>query len=165
MTFNNLEFRPAQATDRKAIWDIIRPIIRKGGTYAFSLDITEQEMMGYWMGADKRIFVAEMEGEIVGTFFIKANQPDMGNHVCNAGFMVAEEHAGKGIGRQMGIFALEQAKRLGYLAMQFNFVISTNLAAIKLWQDLGFNILGEVPEAYRHPEKGLVAVFVMHRGV
>lgn len=165
MTFNNLKFRPAHATDRKALWDIIRPIIRKGGTYAFSPDITEQEMMDYWMGTDKRIFVAEMEGEIVGTFFIKANQPDMGNHVCNAGFMVAEEHAGKGIGRQMGIFALEEAKRLGYLAMQFNFVISTNLAAIKLWQDLGFNILGEVPEAYRHPEKGLVAVYVMYRGI
>jgi GNAT superfamily N-acetyltransferase len=131
----------------------------------FSPDSSEQEMMEYWMGTDKSTFVAEMDGKIVGTFYLKPNQPGLGNHVCNAGFMVDEKESGKGIGRQMGLFALAEAKKGGYLAMQFNFVISTNQAAVKLWLSLGFNIIGEIPEAYRHPEKRLVGVYVMYRRV
>jgi GNAT superfamily N-acetyltransferase len=162
-TIPKLEFRLSQPTDHKALWEIIMPIIRKGGTYVFSPDSSEKEMMNYWMGADKKTYVAEKEGKIIGTFHLKANQPDLGNHVCNAGFMVAEDHAGKGIGRQMGIFALEEAKKSGYTAMQFNYVVSTNQAAVKLWQSLGFDIIGEIHEAYRHPEQGLVGVYVMYR--
>ena len=158
-----LEFRLAKPQDRKALWEIIRPIIRKGGTYVFSPDISEQEMMDYWMNPDKSTFVAEIDGKIVGTFYLKPNQPGLGNHVCNAGFMVDEMESGKGIGRQMGLFALEEAKKSGYTAMQFNFVVSANQAAVKLWQSLGFDIIGEIPEAYRHPEKGLVGVYVMYR--
>ena len=158
-----LEFKLAKPQDRKALWEIIRPIIRKGGTYVFSPDSSEKEMMDYWMNPDKSNFVAEIDGKIVGTFYLKPNQPGLGNHVCNAGFMGAEDHAGKGIGRQMGLFALEEAKKSGYTAMQFNFVVSANQAAVKLWQSLGFDIIGEIPEAYRHPEKGLVGVYVMYR--
>lgn len=161
--FPNLDFRLAQPQDQKSLWEIIRHIIRKGGTYVFSPDSSEQEMMEYWMGTDKSTFVAEMDGKIVGTFYLKQNQPGLGNHVCNAGFMVDEKESGKGIGRKMGLFALEEAKKSGYLAMQFNFVVSTNQAAVKLWQSLGFDIIGEIPEAYRHPEKGLVGVYVMYR--
>lgn len=161
--FPNLDFRIANPTDHKALWEIIRPIIRKGGTYVFSPDSSEQEMMEYWMGTDKSTYVAEMEGKIVGTFYLKPNQPGLGSHVCNAGFMVDEKESGKGIGRKMGLFALEEAKKSGYLAMQFNFVISTNQPAVKLWLSLGFDIIGEIPEAYRHPEKELVAVYVMFR--
>jgi GNAT superfamily N-acetyltransferase len=163
--FPKLEFRLAKPTDHEDLWEIIRPIIRKGGTYVFSLDSSEKEMMEYWMGMDKSTFVAEMDGKIVGTFYLKPNQPGLGNHVCNAGFMVDEKESGKGIGRQMGLFALAEAKKAGYLAMQFNFVISTNQPAVKLWQSLGFDIIGEIPEAYRHPEKGLVGVYVMFRRV
>lgn len=158
-------FRLAKPTDHKALWEIIRPIIRKGGTYVFSPDSSEQEMMAYWLGTDKSTFVAEMDGKIVGTFYLKPNQPGLGNHVCNAGFMVDEKESGKGIGRKMGLFALAEAKKSGYLAMQFNFVVSTNQAAVKLWQSLGFDIIGEIPEAYRHAEKGLVGVYVMFRRV
>jgi ribosomal protein S18 acetylase RimI-like enzyme len=163
--FPELVFRLANPTDHKSLWEIIRPIIRKGGTYVFSPDSSEQEMMDYWMGTDKSTYVAEMDGKIVGTFYLKPNQPGLGNHVCNAGFMVDEKETGKGIGRKMGLFALAEAKKAGYLAMQFNFVISTNQAAVKLWQSLGFNIIGEIPEAYRHPEKGLVGAYVMYRRV
>jgi GNAT superfamily N-acetyltransferase len=164
-TFPNLDFRLANPTDHAALWEIIRPIVRKGGTYVFSPDSSEQEMIEYWLGTDKSTFVAEMDGKIVGTFYLKPNQPGLGNHVCNAGFMVDEKESGKSIGRQMGLFALEEAKKAGYLAMQFNFVISTNQAAVKLWQSLGFDIIGEIPEAYRHPEKGLVGAYVMYRMV
>ncbi|MCH6232403.1 GNAT family N-acetyltransferase [Cognataquiflexum rubidum] len=158
-----LKFRLAKPTDLNALWEIIRPIIRKGGTYVFSLDSSEKEMMAFWMGKDKSTFVAEMDGKIVGTFYLKPNQPGLGNHVCNAGFMVDEKESGKSIGRQMGLFALAEAKKEGFLAMQFNFVVSTNQAAVKLWQSLGFDIIGEIPEAYRHPEKELVGAYVMYR--
>ncbi|MCR9016798.1 GNAT family N-acetyltransferase [Aquiflexum gelatinilyticum] len=157
----NLIFRLGNPKDHKSLWEIIRPIIRKGGTYVFSPDSLEQEMMEYWMSTDKSTYVAEMDGKIVGTFYLKPNQPGLGNHICNAGFMVDEKESGKGIGRQMGLFALAEAKKAGYLAMQYNYVISTNQAAVKLWQSLGFDIIGEIPEAYRHPEKGLVGVYVM----
>ena len=163
MSRKTLKFRLANPTDLNALWEIIRPIIRKGGTYVFSPDSSEKEMMEYWMGTDKSTFVAEMDGRIVGTFYLKPNQPGLGNHVCNAGFMVDEKESGKGIGKQMGLFALEEAKKSGYLAMQFNFVISTNQAAVKLWLSLGFDIIGEIPEAYRHPEKGLVGAYVMYK--
>jgi GNAT superfamily N-acetyltransferase len=163
--FPNLDFRIANPTDHKALWEIIRPIICKGGTYVFSPDSSEQEMMEYWLGRDKSTFVAEMEGKIVGTFYLKPNQPGLGNHVCNAGFIVDEKESGKGFGKLMALFALAEAKKAGYLAMQFNFVISTNQAAVKLWLSLGFDIIGEIPEAYRHPDKGLVAVYVMYRKV
>ena len=158
-----IEFKLAKPQDRKALWEIIRPIIRKGGTYVFSPDSSEKEMMDYWMNPDKSNFVAEIDGKIVGTFYLKPNQPGLGNHVCNAGFIVDEMESGKGIGRQMGLFALEEAKKSGYHAMQFNYVISTNHAAVKLWQSLGFDIIGEIPEAYRHTETGLVGVYVMYR--
>lgn len=164
-TFSKPEFRLANPTDHKALWEIIRPIIRKGGTYVFSPDSSEHEMMDYWMGADKSTYVAEMDGKIVGTFYLKPNQPGLGNHVCNAGFMVDEKESGKGFGRQMGLFALKEAKKAGFLAMQFNYVISTNQPAVKLWQSLGFDIIGEIPEAYRHPEKRLVGAYVMYRRV
>ena len=163
MSRKTLKFRLANPTDLNPLWEIIRPIIRKGGTYVFSPDSSEEEMMEYWMGKDKSTYVAEMDGKIVGTFYLKPNQPGLGNHVCNAGFMVDEKESGKGIGRKMGLFALAEAKKAGYLAMQFNFVISTNQPAVKLWQSLGFDIIGEIPEAYRHPEKGLVGAYVMYR--
>lgn len=156
-------FRKATLADRQALWQIIQPVIRRGGTYVFSPDSDEEKMMGYWLGSDKQTYVAEIEGKIVGTFFIKDNQPDLGNHVCNAGFIVDPNTAGQGIGRQMGLFALSEAKRLGYQAMQFNFVVSTNSHAVHLWQSLGFQIIGEVPDAYRHSERGLVSALVMYQ--
>jgi GNAT superfamily N-acetyltransferase len=158
-----INFRNAIQTDRQSLWQIIQPVIRQGGTYVFSPDSGEEKMMDYWLGSDKQTYVAEIEGKIVGTFYIKDNQPDLGNHVCNAGFIVDPNATGKGIGRRMGLFALAEAKRLGYQAMQFNFVVSTNTHAVQLWKSLGFAIIGEIPEAYRHPELGLVSALVMYQ--
>ena len=120
-------------------------------------------MMGYWMGADKTTFAVERGGELVGTFYLKANQEGLGDHVCNAGFVVAQEAEGQGLGRWMGTIALEEAKKRGYLAMQFNFVIKSNQRAVQLWKSLGFAVIGEIPEAYRHPELGLVPALIFHK--
>lgn len=119
--------------------------------------------MNYWINPDKRTYVAVSDGELVGTFYLKANQPDLGDHICNAGFMVSDQAKGKGVGRSMGLFALEEARRLGFQAMQFNFVIKTNVPALRLWLDLGFAIIGEIPEAYRHPDLGLVPAVIMYQ--
>jgi ribosomal protein S18 acetylase RimI-like enzyme len=120
-------------------------------------------MMGYWLGEDKNTYVAELEGEIAGTFYLKANQPDRGSHVVNAGYMVSPKSAGKGIGKAMAEFSFEEAKRLGFLAMQFNYVVKTNTPAVNLWKKMGFEIVGEVPEAFSHPKFGLTNVYVMYR--
>lgn len=158
-----LNFRQTTQTDSDSIWEIIEPIIREGGTYVFSTDSSQEKMMGYWLASDKVTYVAEMEGRIVGTFYLKANQPDQGSHVVNAGFMVSSRAKGKGIGKAMGEFALLEAKRLGYLAMQFNYVVKSNAAAVHLWLKLGFEIVGEIPDAFNHPKNGLTNVYVMYR--
>lgn len=120
-------------------------------------------MLGFWFGEDKETYVAVLDGQILGTFFLKANQPDLGSHICNAGYMVSPEAKGKGIGRMMAEFSLPEAKRLGFKAMQFNFVVKSNEVAVKLWLSLGFKIIGEIPEAFQHQEKGLVNALIMYR--
>lgn len=159
----NLIIRKADFSDHEAIWEILEPIIRRGGTYVFSTERTKSEMLEYWLNTDKVTYVAEEKGLILGTFYLKANQPDFGDHICNAGFMVNSETQGKGIGRKMGQFALEEARRLGFRAMQFNFVIKTNESAVKLWKSIGFQVIGEVPSAYRHPQLGEVPALIMYQ--
>ena len=119
--------------------------------------------MGYWLGADKTTFAIERGGALVGTFYLKANQEGLGDHICNAGFVVAPEVEGQGLGRWMGKFAQAEAKSRGFLAMQFNFVIQTNQPAVHLWKSLGFSVLGEIPEAYRHPKLGLVSALIFYK--
>jgi ribosomal protein S18 acetylase RimI-like enzyme len=155
--------RVASKEDAEGLWNILEPVIRKGGTYVFSLDKSKESMMGYWMGAGKTTFVVERGGELVGTFYLKSNQEGLGDHVCNAGFVVAPEAEGQGLGRWMGTIALEEAKVRGYLAMQFNFVIKSNQPAVHLWKSLGFSVLGEIPEAYRHPQLGLVSALIFYK--
>lgn len=155
--------RIATKDDEEALWGILEPMVRQGGTYVFSLDKSKESLIGYWMGADKTTFVVELVGQLVGTFYLKANQEGLGDHICNAGFVVAQESMGQGIGRWMGEFAQALAKSRGFLAMQFNFVIKSNQKAVQLWKSLGFSVIGEVPEAYRHPELGLVPVLVLYK--
>lgn len=155
--------RIATIKDEEALWGILEPMVRKGGTYVFSLNKSKESMMGYWMGADKTTFVVERDGELVGTFYLKANQEGLGDHICNAGFVVASVAEGQGIGRWMGEFAQVQAKSRGFLAMQFNFVIKSNQRAVQLWKSLGFAVIGEIPEAYRHPDLGLVPALIFHK--
>ena len=158
-----IEIRKAIEKDESQIWEIIKSVISTGDTYIFSPNSSKEKMLAFWCGADKRTYVAISEGKIVGTFFLKDNQPDLGSHIANAGYMVALEAKGKRIGRQMAEFSIEEAKRLGYRAMQFNFVVKSNANAVRLWRNLGFEIIGAIPEAFQHAENGLTNALIMYR--
>lgn len=155
--------RPAHAGDAAAIWAIIGPIIRAGETYALDRDMGEAEAIAYWLGADKESFVAEEEGAILGTYYIRANQAGGGAHVCNCGYVTSDAATGRGIARAMCAHSLEHARARGYRAMQFNFVVSTNIRAVELWRSMGFDIVGRLPEAFDHPAAGFVDALVMFR--
>lgn len=159
--------------DKEQIWEIIKSVISTGDTYVFAPGSPKEKMLAYWCGADKNTYVAVLSEppapaggineKIVGTFFLKENQPDLGSHIANAGYIVAPDAQGKRIGRKMAEFSLEEAKRLGFAAMQFNFVVKSNENAVRLWQNLGFEIIGEIPEAFRHIENGLTNAYIMYR--
>ena len=156
-----ISIRKAGLPDYNALWEIIRPIIEKGDSYVFYPDTDKSTMLNYWCGVNTNCYVATIHGEVVGTFILKDNQPDLGSHVANASYMTHPEHGGKGIGRAMGEYSISEAKRLGYRAMQFNMVVASNKAAIQLWESLGFSAVGEIPEAFRHKEEGLTDVKIM----
>jgi ribosomal protein S18 acetylase RimI-like enzyme len=158
-----LEIRKAFEADKPEIWEIIKAVLSTGDTYVFYPATPREKMLAYWFAADKQTYVALWENKIVGTFFLKDNQPDLGSHIANAGYMVAPEAKGKRVGTAMAEFSLEEARRLGYQAMQFNFVVKTNEVAVRLWQNLGFEIIGEIPEAFQHAEKGLMNALIMYR--
>ena len=160
-----LDIRLATETDHDAIWDIFHAVIAPGDTYAFDPRMSREEALAYWFRADTHTYVAEDDGHVVGTYILRANQPGSGSHVANAAFMVAPTARGQGIGRAMGENCLSEARRLGFRAMQFNFVVSTNEGAIRLWKQLGFKIVGTLPNAFRHPQKGCVDVYVMFRSL
>ncbi|MBX7173963.1 MAG: GNAT family N-acetyltransferase [Pyrinomonadaceae bacterium] len=158
-----LEIRKAKETDKEAVWEIIQAIISTGDTYVFAPDSPKEKMLEYWFGADKETYVAVLDNQILGSFYLKANQPDLGSHIANAGYMVSPNAKGKGIGRKMAEFSLPEAKRLGFKAIQFNFVVKSNEIAVKLWLSLGFEIIGEIPEAFQHQDLGLVNALIMYR--
>jgi len=160
-----LNIRPACPDDADAVWEIFHAIARRGDTYTFDPGISREEALAWWFGAGTHTFVAESEGQIRGTYLVKANQPGAGSHVANAAFMVAPTASRMGIGRAMGEHALRTARELGFRAMQFNFVVSTNRAAVALWQGLGFAIVGQLPGAFGHPEHGYVDAYVMFRSL
>jgi L-amino acid N-acyltransferase YncA len=155
--------RRATAEDHDAIWTIFQTVIASGDTYVFDPQMPREEALAYWFRADTHAYVAEHEGKVVGTYIVKPNQPALGSHVANAAFMVAPETRGLGIGRLMGEHCLTEAKQLGFHAMQFNFVGSTNEAAVQLWKQLGFEIVGTLPGVYRHARLGFVDAYVMFR--
>ena len=155
--------RLANNGDKPAIWRILKAVIATGDTYVFDPGTPQDEMIAYWFSPEKHVYVADVDGEVLGTFWLKANQPGLGSHVCNAAYMVAPEAAGKGIGRKMAEFSLDEARRLGFTAMQFNFVVSSNTAAIKLWQSIGMEIIGEIPDAFDHREDGMTSALIMYR--
>lgn len=158
-----LVIRPARAADAQAIADIILPTIQAGETYALDPAMRREDALAYWMAADKEVFVAEAGGQILGTCYLRSNQAGNGRHVCNCGYMTAFAATGKGIARRMCEHSLAHARSRGYRAMQFNFVVSTNERAVKLWQSLGFEIAGRLPGAFNHPTHGFVDALVMFR--
>jgi L-amino acid N-acyltransferase YncA len=131
--------------------------------YVFDPLTPREEALAYWFQPGTRTYVAERDGQIVGTYILKPNQPALGSHVANAAFMVSPAAQGLGVGKGMGEHCLVEARRLGFRAMQFNFVVSTNETAVRLWQQLGFRIVGTLPGAFRHSERGYVDADVMFR--
>ncbi len=155
--------RVATADDKEAVWGIIEAVIAGGDTYVFEPGTPREAMLEYWFAPEKSVFVAEEGGEIVGTYWIKANQPGLGDHVCNAAYMVSPAAHGKGIGRRMAEHSLDEARGLGYKAMQFNFVVASNTAAVRLWESIGMRIIGTIPNAFRHRTLGFVDAYIMFR--
>jgi ribosomal protein S18 acetylase RimI-like enzyme len=155
--------RPATSEDDDAIRQIIMPVICGGETYALPIDWTESEALAYWRSPDHTVFVAEDHGAVLGTCYIRPNQRGGGSHVANGAFMTRASAAGRGVASAMCFHAMRHAAEAGYVAMQFNFVVATNVRAVALWQRLGFEIVGRLPGAFRHPALGFVDALVMYR--
>jgi L-amino acid N-acyltransferase YncA len=153
--------RPATRGDDDAIWQIFQAVIRPGDTYVFDPDMSREDALAYWFHSGTSTYVLEEEGSILGTYILRPNQPALGSHVANAAFMVAPTARGAGIGRRMGEHCLAEARAMGFRAMQFNFVVSTNAPAVRLWKQLGFEIVGTLPGAFRHATLGYVDAYVM----
>lgn len=158
-----MQIRQAQASDGPAILQIIIPVIREGATYTLDPQMREADALAYWLSPDKETFVAEEEGVVVGTYFVRPNQAGGGGHVCNCGYMTHAAAVGRGVARAMCQHSLVHARERGYRAMQFNFVVSTNERAVRLWQSMGFAIVGRLPQAFRHPVHGYVDALVMYQ--
>lgn len=154
--------RPATEADHDAIWSILKPVYRAGETYCIPRDITRTEALKDWFNKPFTAFVAEHRGRILGTSHVGANRPAGGSHVANASFATHPEARGKGVARALADHAKSWAAAHGFRAMQFNFVVSTNEDAVHLWQKAGFEIVGRLPAAFRHPGKGLVDALVMY---
>jgi ribosomal protein S18 acetylase RimI-like enzyme len=160
-----VNIRKASASDAEAISAVLLPIIREGATYALDTEMSEADALSYWLGPDKETFVAEEAGVILGTYYIRPNQAGGGRHVSNCGYMVSASATGRGIAQRMCEHSMEYARSQGYRAMQFNFVVSTNERAVRLWQSLGFQIAGRLPLAFQHPTAGYVDALVMYRSL
>ena len=156
-----IKIREATNLDHGAIWTIFGEVIAAGETYPIDPNISRKEAFAYWFQSDAHAYVAENDGKAVGAYTLHRNQSGGGAHVANAAFIVSKHARGQGVGRAMGEHCLKEARRLGFRAMQFNFVVSTNESAVKLWQDLGMKIIGTLPRAFRHPTRGYVDVYVM----
>jgi L-amino acid N-acyltransferase YncA len=168
MSNQTLMFRLATSDDWAAIWPIFRTVVVEGGTYPYPPDITEAQAQSLWMfnGDDRRFtYVAVLDDSVVGTAYLKPNQMGLGDHVANAGWMIAPEASGQGIGRRFAAHVIEEAEHLGFTGMQFNAVVSTNTRAIALWESMGFEIVGTVPRAFRHVTEGPTAIHMMYRSL
>jgi ribosomal protein S18 acetylase RimI-like enzyme len=151
--------------DADPIWAILEPTIRAGETYTLPRDMTCKDALDYWFALRHEVFVAEDAAQIVGTYFLQANQQGGGSHVANCGYITAPWATGRGVARAMCAHSLKRARERGFTAMQFNVVVSTNERAVALWQHFGFEIVGRLPGAFQHPIKGLVDALVMYRSL
>jgi ribosomal protein S18 acetylase RimI-like enzyme len=163
--------RPAEAGDDDAIWAILAPILRDGETYALPREWSRTEALAFWRGGDHAVFVAEVPADTdarsapraVGTYYLQPNRKGGGAHVANCGYATLPAARKQGVARAMCLHSMETARQQGYLAMQFNFVVASNEGAVALWKSLGFDVVGRVPRAFRHPALGMVDALVMYR--
>jgi len=159
-----IHIREALDADWPAIWAVLEPTFRRGDTYTYPPDVSEDTARHSWTKVPTLTFVAcNEEGAVLGTYVIRPNQPGQGAHVSNCGYVVSEAARGLGVASALCEHSQQQALRMGFLAMQFNFVVSTNERAVRLWQRMGFAIVGTLPGAFRHPQHGFVDAFVMYK--
>ena len=154
--------RLATIADADAMWEMLEPVIRAGETYLLPQDMSRDAALAFWCATDHEVFVAEDGGQAVGTYFLRANARGGGSHVANCGYVTASGAEGRGVGQAMCAHSLEHARERGFREMQFNFVVSSNERAVRLWQRMGFAIVGRLPEAFRHPRLGFVDAYVMY---
>ncbi len=158
-----IPIRPATRDDDDAIADIIMPIVRAGETYALDRDMTQEQALAFWHAPGNSVFVAEVEGRVLGSYFCRANKAGGGRHVANCGYATHASATGRGIARAMAEHSFEHARAAGFRAMQYNFVIASNDRAVRLWLSLGFEQVGRLPGAFDHPTLGEVDALVLYR--
>jgi ribosomal protein S18 acetylase RimI-like enzyme len=160
-----MTIRPYRPEDWDLVWAILEPVFRAGDTYAIRTDIMAGEAREYWTSRPKQVFVAidETTGQLQGTYYVRPNFDGPGSHVCNCGYIVAEQARGKGVASRMCEHSQAEAAARGFRAMQYNLVVSTNERAVRLWKHMGFEIIGTVPGGFRHPRLGFVDAHIMHK--
>jgi ribosomal protein S18 acetylase RimI-like enzyme len=158
-----MHIRPYQSSDWPQLWSFLEPVFRDGTTYALDPEIHEGEAREFWTGRGRQTFVAELDGELAGSYFLRPNQAGPGSHVCNCGYVTSHAFRGRGVASTLCEHSQAQAIRSGYLAMQYNIVVSTNEGAIRLWKRHGFDEVGRLPAAFRHPLLGYVDALVMYK--
>ena len=159
-----ISVRQLEDADWPSVWRLMEPIIRAGETYPYAMDMDEDGARHMWLEVTDVAYVAETDdGDIVGTYYLKPNQPTLGAHVANAGYMVSERARGLGVATEMGRHSQAEALRRGYRAMQFNLVVKTNEASVHVWNKLGFETVGLLPGAFLHATDGYVDAYVMYK--
>jgi len=156
-----MNIRCAKDIDQDAIWAIVKPVIRAGTSYPLPRDLDREGAIAYWFAPEKEVFVAEQDGIIRGLYYIRPNNQGPGDHICNCGYITDLAFRGQGIAAKLCKHSLEQARKSGYRAMQYNLVVSTNQAAVYLWKKMGFKVVGTLPMAFRDPQHGDVEAYVM----
>lgn len=155
--------RAYRENDADAVWALLEPVFRAGDTYAIDADISREDALAYWCGPGRRVFVWCEGDAVLGSYYIVRNQGGGGAHVCNCGFVTSVAARGRGLARMMLDHAVDEARAMEFRAMQFNYVVETNVRAIAIWQRAGFDIVGRLPGAFHHPVRGFVDVLVMFR--
>ncbi|MBI9077420.1 MAG: GNAT family N-acetyltransferase [Desulfatibacillum sp.] len=159
-----MTIRVYEENDWPRVWPILKEVFRQGETYAYSPDITEKEAHHAWIEYPAQTFVVtDDQGTILGTYYIKPNQPGLGVHVCNCGYIVSPLARSKGLATAMCLHSQDQARDMGFRAMQYNLVVSTNVGAIRLWKKLGFQVIGVLPQAFNHKKLGYVDALVLYK--
>lgn len=159
-----MDIKKYQETDWTQIWSIIEKVFLAGETYAYFPDITEQEAHKVWIETPQETYIVkDSSNKIIGTYYIKPNQPGLGSHVCNCGYIVSENARGQGVASTMCQHSQQRAIKIGFRAMQYNLVVSTNEGAIRLWERLGFQVIGTLPKAFKSKSKGFVDAIVMYK--
>lgn len=162
-TMQAIQISEAQDADFEGIWQIFHKVVQAGDTYNYDPNSSREDVRSIWLEKYERTFVAKIGDEVLGTYSMRTNHPCLGAHVANAGYMVHPDHHGKGLGKSLCLHSMDSAKKLGYKALQFNYVVSTNSVAVALWKKLGFKIIGTIPKGFKHLELGYVDVYIMHQ--